>query len=85
MTNRPDLQIHLLGDLKLLSRGRALVLPPSKKTRALLAFLVATGRPHLRESLCDLYGKVRTTRVARCVGAWRNSAHFLTANAQRGS
>ena len=54
MTNRPDLQIHLLGDLKLLSRGRALVLPPSKKTRALLAFLVATGRPHLRESLCDL-------------------------------
>jgi DNA-binding SARP family transcriptional activator/predicted ATPase len=49
-----DLQIHLLGELKLLSRGRALVLPPSKKTRALLAFLVATGRPHLRESLCDL-------------------------------
>ena len=54
MTDRPDLQIHILGDLKLLSRGRALALPPSKKTRALLAFLVATGRPHLRESLCDL-------------------------------
>ena len=33
MTDRPDLQIHLLGDLKLLSRGRALALPPSKKTR----------------------------------------------------
>ncbi len=30
------------------------MLPPSKKTRALPAFLVATGRPHLRESLCDL-------------------------------
>ena len=54
MTDGADLQIHLLGDLKLLSRGRALVLPPSKKTRALLAFLVTTGRPHLRESLCDL-------------------------------
>jgi DNA-binding SARP family transcriptional activator/predicted ATPase len=52
--DRADLQIHLLGDLKLLSRGRALVLPPSKKTRALLAFLVATDRPHLRQSLCDL-------------------------------
>jgi DNA-binding SARP family transcriptional activator len=49
-----DLQIHLLGDLRLLSRGSALVLPPSKKTRALLAFLVATGRPHLRERLCEL-------------------------------
>ena len=54
MADGADLQIHLLGELKLLSRGRALVLPPSKKTRALLAFLVATGRPHLRESLCDL-------------------------------
>ena len=35
-------------------RGRVLTLPPSKKTRALLAYLVATGRPHLRERLCDL-------------------------------
>ena len=48
------LQIHLLGDLRLVSRGQALALPPSKKTRALLAYLVATGRPHLRARLCDL-------------------------------
>ncbi len=54
MTSGDGLQIHLLGDLKLVQRGRILALPPSKKTRALLAYLVATGRPHLRERLCDL-------------------------------
>jgi DNA-binding SARP family transcriptional activator len=50
----PGLQIHLLGDPRVILEGRVLALPPSKKTRALLAYLVATGRPHLRERLCDL-------------------------------
>ncbi|TMV13730.1 alpha/beta fold hydrolase [Arenibacterium halophilum] len=31
-----------------------MVLPASRKARALLGFLVATGRPHRRERLCDL-------------------------------
>ena len=48
------LQIYLLGDLKIVRHGQILALPPSKKTRALLAYLVATGRPHLRERLCYL-------------------------------
>ena len=48
------LQIRLLGDLELLRGGRPVGLPPSRKTRALLAYLVATARPHLRERLCDL-------------------------------
>src|SRR5215813_3756291 len=54
MKRGDGLQIRLLGDLRLVSRGRALTLPPSKKTRALLAYLVATGCPHLRERLCEL-------------------------------
>jgi len=54
VTSRDGLQIHLLGDLKIVRHGQILALPPSKKTRALLAYLVATGRPHLRERLCDL-------------------------------
>jgi DNA-binding SARP family transcriptional activator len=54
MKRGDGLQIHLLGDLKLVSRGRVLTLPPSKKTRALLAYLVATDGSHLRERLCDL-------------------------------
>jgi DNA-binding SARP family transcriptional activator/tetratricopeptide (TPR) repeat protein len=49
------LEIRLLGELVVLRDGRALALPASKKTRALLGYLVATGRAHTRESLCDLF------------------------------
>jgi DNA-binding SARP family transcriptional activator/tetratricopeptide (TPR) repeat protein len=49
------IQIRLLGDLQLTSTdGRARKLPASKKTRALIGYLIATGRPHRRERLCDL-------------------------------
>ncbi|MCI0434116.1 MAG: AAA family ATPase [Gemmatimonadetes bacterium] len=48
------LEIRLLGTLTVLRGGTVVPLPPSKKARALLAYLVATGRPHLRERLCDL-------------------------------
>lgn len=48
------LELHLLGELKVLVDRRALDLPASKKSRALLGYLVATGKPHLREVLCEL-------------------------------
>jgi len=48
------MQIRLLGELALLRNGRALPLPPSKKTRALLAYLAVSGKPQLREHLCTL-------------------------------
>ncbi|HVU51437.1 MAG TPA: BTAD domain-containing putative transcriptional regulator, partial [Polyangia bacterium] len=47
-------EIKLLGELEVSVGGRAQPLPASKKTRALLAYLVATARPHLRERLCLL-------------------------------
>ncbi len=50
-----DLQISLLGELRVCSGGVAVALPASRKARALLAFLVATGRPHRRERLCELF------------------------------
>jgi pimeloyl-ACP methyl ester carboxylesterase/DNA-binding SARP family transcriptional activator len=50
-----DLNISLLGQLRVLVAGSEAVLPASKKARALLAFLVATGRPHRRERLCELF------------------------------
>jgi predicted ATPase/DNA-binding SARP family transcriptional activator len=51
-----QLQICLLGELRLIYRGgRTAALPASRKTRALLGYLVATGRPHLRERLCELF------------------------------
>jgi DNA-binding SARP family transcriptional activator len=49
------LEIRVLGDLQVGRGGRAQPLPDSKKTRALLGYLVSTGTPHLRERLCDLF------------------------------
>lgn len=43
-----------MGELRVLSQGRPLGLPASRKARALLGFLLATGRPHRRERLCEL-------------------------------
>jgi DNA-binding SARP family transcriptional activator len=55
MRQERDIQVRLLGDLQVLGvDGRAMKLPASKKTRALLGYLVATGQPHRRERLCDL-------------------------------
>jgi DNA-binding SARP family transcriptional activator len=48
------LRITLLGDLQVLRDGRALALPPSRKTRALLGFLALAPRPQPRQKLCDL-------------------------------
>jgi len=53
------LTIRLLGELQVLASGQqTLTLPPSKKTRALLAYLAVTGRPQRRERLCDLFWDV---------------------------
>jgi DNA-binding SARP family transcriptional activator len=50
------LRIRLLGELQLVpGGGPALPLPASKKTRALLGYLITTGQPHRRERLCDLF------------------------------
>jgi pimeloyl-ACP methyl ester carboxylesterase/DNA-binding SARP family transcriptional activator len=46
--------IRLLGDLQVWDGDTAVALPPSRKTRLLLAYLAATARPHRRERLCEL-------------------------------
>ncbi|WP_137127931.1 AAA family ATPase [Roseomonas sp. HF4] len=48
------LRIRLLGELELLRDGKAAKLPASRKTRALLGYLIATADTHRRERLCDL-------------------------------
>jgi pimeloyl-ACP methyl ester carboxylesterase/DNA-binding SARP family transcriptional activator len=48
------LSIRLLGEFEILQAGTPVALPPSRKTRALLAYLVVTGRRHRRERLCRL-------------------------------
>ena len=55
-TEHASLSICLLGDLQLTDAdGAVRKLPASKKTRALIGYLVATGQPHRRERLCDLF------------------------------
>src|SRR6266496_2097837 len=48
------IEIRLLGELEVQRDGATVPLPPSKKSRALLAYLVATGRPQLRDRICEL-------------------------------
>jgi pimeloyl-ACP methyl ester carboxylesterase/DNA-binding SARP family transcriptional activator len=58
MKTQELLHVSVVGDLAVL-RGQAQVrLPSSKKTRALLAYLAVTARPHSRERLCSMFWSV---------------------------
>ena len=48
------LELRFLGEMEVLRAGKRLDLPPSRKTRGLLAYLALSGRPHRRERLCSL-------------------------------
>lgn len=48
------LHLRLLGEIEVARDGESIPLPPSKKTRALLGYLAATGQAHRRERLCSL-------------------------------
>jgi DNA-binding SARP family transcriptional activator len=48
------MRIRLIGGIEVLRAGRALALPASKKTRALLAYLLLEPRPAPRSRLCEL-------------------------------
>jgi pimeloyl-ACP methyl ester carboxylesterase/DNA-binding SARP family transcriptional activator/tetratricopeptide (TPR) repeat protein len=53
-----SLSIHVLGDLTVLRGGEIVSLPPSRKTRALLAYLALTDRPQRRERLCEMFWEI---------------------------
>ena len=55
MSERVTLHVRLLGDMDVRRNGEAVALPRSKKTRALLAYLAASGRAHRRDSLCLIF------------------------------
>lgn len=48
------ISIRLLGTFEVQKGGEPVSFPSSRKTRALLGYLAATGKSHLREHLCDL-------------------------------
>jgi pimeloyl-ACP methyl ester carboxylesterase/DNA-binding SARP family transcriptional activator len=49
------LQIKVLGELVVLRDAQEVVLPPSKKTRALLAYLAVVNRRQRRDHLCEMF------------------------------
>jgi TolB-like protein/DNA-binding SARP family transcriptional activator/tetratricopeptide (TPR) repeat protein len=49
------LHVCVLGDLSVVRCHTRVQLPPSKKTRALLAYLAVTARPHRRDRLCTMF------------------------------
>ncbi|MGF1469008.1 MAG: AAA family ATPase [Sandaracinaceae bacterium] len=54
MARKETLSIRLFGDMSVVRGGVEVRLPQSKKTRALLAYLILTGRPQRRARLCSL-------------------------------
>jgi DNA-binding SARP family transcriptional activator len=54
MSAEGSLELRFLGEMEVVRDGRRLPLPPSRKTRGLLAYLALTGRSHRRERLCSL-------------------------------
>ncbi len=53
-----DLEIRVLGELEVRRGGIPLALPPSRKTRALLAFLAVRSAPQRRDALCELLWEI---------------------------
>src|SRR6266566_3977422 len=55
MKSQKLLHVSVLGKLAVLRDGTRMTLPPSKRTRALLAYLAVTARPHSRDRLCTMF------------------------------
>jgi len=53
-----ELSLRMLGDLEVVRGGVALELPPSRKTRGLLAYLALSERSLRREQLCELLWEI---------------------------
>jgi pimeloyl-ACP methyl ester carboxylesterase/DNA-binding SARP family transcriptional activator len=52
------LDLSLIGEIAVTNGSEQVVLPASKKTRALLVYLAATGKEQRRERLCQLFWDV---------------------------
>jgi DNA-binding SARP family transcriptional activator len=58
MKGKESLRVCVLGSLVVLRDRTRIQLPPSRKTRALLAYLAVTARPHSRDRLCAMFWAV---------------------------
>jgi DNA-binding SARP family transcriptional activator len=49
------LEFRVLGEFEVVRDGATVTLPPSRKTRALLAYLALSRQKHRRERLCEIF------------------------------
>ena len=52
------LEFRVLGEFEVVRDGATVTLPPSRKTRALLAYLALSRQKHRREKLCEIFWDV---------------------------
>jgi len=52
------IEIRLIGDLEVIKNGEVVKFPSSRKTRALLAYLILNPGPHRRERLCEVFWQI---------------------------
>ena len=52
------IEVRLIGDLEVIRNGESVKLPNSRKTRALLAYLILNPGSHRRERLCEVFWQV---------------------------
>ena len=91
-----ELSVRIFGELTVAVNGEAVALPPSKKTRALLAYLIVTARDQRRGRLCSLLWDVADdprgalrwslSRIRKVVGrervvSARDTVRFVAAGA----
>jgi len=69
----PRLALRLLGEIEVVRGGESVTLPPSRKARALLAYLAVTRRAHRRDRLCSMFWDI----VDDPRGALRSSLSML--------
>ncbi|BFM13248.1 hypothetical protein R50072_34010 [Simiduia litorea] len=53
-----NITIKTLGEFRLFKNNEEISLPKSKRSRALLAFLAMTARPHRRDRLCEIFWEI---------------------------
>ncbi|WP_189522417.1 hypothetical protein [Mesorhizobium sp. M5C.F.Ca.ET.164.01.1.1] len=74
----------MLGELVVLRGAREIALPPSKKTRALLAYLVVANRRQRRDHLCRMFWEVPDDPRASLRWSLSKLRHIINQNGDEG-
>ncbi len=83
MSDSVRIDVQLLGEFSLSFGGESLPLPASRKTRALLAYLLLTAKPVRRERLCELFFDIPDDPRAALRWSLNKIRHVLGTQADR--